>query len=236
MTNSQLTQTIAAAAAAGLDADQIAKLILSLQGGQHVEPETSPMDGHDDQTLATTYEVLPEDEPIEPPKPRRVAKARKPKAAKARDGRLPEAGTVIERAYRGSVIRVHIGEDQVWLVGSPETKYGSLSSLGKAVTGNETNGYRFFGLNGQPVPTQPKAPKARKTKQPKAPKPVVFEAASLDTVTIDRSVAIAAGMLVREKRAAAAARAGTGTAKAERARQGQMMMLDFISQSIDGSL
>jgi hypothetical protein len=60
-----------------------------------------------------------------------------------RDPRLRPAGTVLERVYRGQIIRVTV------LVNSFEyhgKNYASLSAIAHRVTGTRWNGFCFFGL------------------------------------------------------------------------------------------
>lgn len=60
-----------------------------------------------------------------------------------RDPRLPAAGTVITRNYRGRELRLLVHADGFELDG---VRYGSLSEAAKAVTGAHWNGRLFFGL------------------------------------------------------------------------------------------
>jgi hypothetical protein len=62
------------------------------------------------------------------------------------DDRLPPAGTILTRQYKGAVVQV-----QVLLQGFEYQGqvYKSLSAVAKAVTGSHCNGYLFFNL-GQP--------------------------------------------------------------------------------------
>jgi hypothetical protein len=62
-----------------------------------------------------------------------------------RDSRLPPAGTVLERFYRGQPIRVTVLETEFRY---QEKQYGSLSAIAHRVTGTRWNGFHFFGLNG----------------------------------------------------------------------------------------
>lgn len=59
------------------------------------------------------------------------------------DSRLPTAGTVIVRKYKGNTIRVHVVADGFEYEGE---HYTSLSAVAKAITGTHCNGFRFFGL------------------------------------------------------------------------------------------
>lgn len=60
-----------------------------------------------------------------------------------RDRRLPIPGTVISKAYKGTIINVQVLDKGFEYDGKP---YRSLSSIAKAVTGQHWNGYLFFGL------------------------------------------------------------------------------------------
>ena len=64
-------------------------------------------------------------------------------AEKPRDPRLPEAGTVITREWRGETYEVTVGETDFSYDG--ET-YKSLSGVAKHITGQIQNGYRWFKL------------------------------------------------------------------------------------------
>lgn len=60
-----------------------------------------------------------------------------------RDSRLPKAGTVITRRYRGQDIIVRVGDDGFEYDGR---RYGSLSAIARHVTGTRWNGLAFFHL------------------------------------------------------------------------------------------
>jgi hypothetical protein len=60
------------------------------------------------------------------------------------DSRLPPAGTVITRKYKGSVVQVKVLAEGFEYAGEV---YGSLSAVAKAITGNHCNGFLFFKLN-----------------------------------------------------------------------------------------
>jgi Protein of unknown function (DUF2924) len=60
-----------------------------------------------------------------------------------RDPRLPPAGTVLERVYRGQTIRVTILPSGFEYHAKP---YASLSAVAQRVTGTRWNGFHFFGL------------------------------------------------------------------------------------------
>ena len=60
-----------------------------------------------------------------------------------RDPRLPPAGSVVERFYRGQPIRVTVLENGFGYHGN---HYASLSAIAHRVTGTRWNGFHFFGL------------------------------------------------------------------------------------------
>jgi len=60
-----------------------------------------------------------------------------------RDPRIPPAGTVLERFYRGQPIRVTVLENGFAYHGE---NYGSLSAIAHRVTGTRWNGFHFFDL------------------------------------------------------------------------------------------
>jgi hypothetical protein len=64
-------------------------------------------------------------------------------AGARRDRRLPLAGSVLERSYRGQAIRVKVLDDGFEYNGR---KHASLSSIASQVTGTRWNGFAFFGL------------------------------------------------------------------------------------------
>jgi hypothetical protein len=59
------------------------------------------------------------------------------------DNRLPLPGTVITRAYKGSVVQVKVLANGFEFEGEV---YKSLSAVAKAITGSHVNGYAFFRL------------------------------------------------------------------------------------------
>ena len=61
-----------------------------------------------------------------------------------RDPRLPEAGTEVDREYKGETYTLLILDDGVELGG---VAYRSVSAAAKALTGNPTNGFAFWGLD-----------------------------------------------------------------------------------------
>jgi Protein of unknown function (DUF2924) len=60
-----------------------------------------------------------------------------------RDRRLPPAGSVLERSYRGLPIRVTVTAHGFAYCGK---NYASLSTIAHRVTGTRWNGFHFFGL------------------------------------------------------------------------------------------
>ena len=66
-----------------------------------------------------------------------------PPPARPTDRRLPPAGTVLARPYKGGVVDVRVLADGFEYAGR---KYGSLSAVAKAATGSHCNGFAFFGL------------------------------------------------------------------------------------------
>jgi Protein of unknown function (DUF2924) len=60
--------------------------------------------------------------------------------------RLPRAGTVLTRLYKGETLQVKVLEHGVSFDGAI---YTSLSAVAKAITGSHCSGNLFFRLNGQ---------------------------------------------------------------------------------------
>ncbi len=58
-----------------------------------------------------------------------------------RDPRRPPVGAVLRREYRGAVHEVRVVESGFEFGGE---RYGSLSTVAKAITGTSWNGYTFF--------------------------------------------------------------------------------------------
>jgi hypothetical protein len=75
-----------------------------------------------------------------------VAGTRMGHATSASDKRLPPAGSIITRKYKGSVLQVKVLADGFEYAGEV---YRTLSAVAKAVTGTHCNGYLFFRLNSQ---------------------------------------------------------------------------------------
>ena len=60
-----------------------------------------------------------------------------------RDPRLPPAGTVLERTYRGQIVRVTVLANGF---AYQDKEYASLSAIAQRATGTRWNGFHFFGL------------------------------------------------------------------------------------------
>jgi hypothetical protein len=60
------------------------------------------------------------------------------------DDRLPPAGTVLTRQYKGQTLKVLVLADGFEFEGE---RFKSLSALAKSITGSHVNGYAFFQLN-----------------------------------------------------------------------------------------
>ena len=61
----------------------------------------------------------------------------------AADGRLPIAGTLLTRQYKGQTLAVHVRPDGFEYEGEV---YKSLSAVAKKITGSHCSGYLFFRL------------------------------------------------------------------------------------------
>ena len=70
-----------------------------------------------------------------------VAAAKRP--AGKRNDRLPPAGTILTRPYKGTTVQVRVLEDGFVYDGAI---YRSLSAVAKVITGSHCNGYLFFRL------------------------------------------------------------------------------------------
>lgn len=80
----------------------------------------------------------------QPRKPKPVAVQRTVVAGvKPGDDRLPMAGTVITRPYKGKTLHVHVRREGFEYDG---LTYKTLSAVAKAITGSHTNGFLFFRL------------------------------------------------------------------------------------------
>jgi hypothetical protein len=67
-----------------------------------------------------------------------------PRATKPRDPRLPAAGSVIEKTYKGEKLAVQVTADGFLFKGKP---YRSLTAIAMAATGAPSiNGPLFFGI------------------------------------------------------------------------------------------
>jgi hypothetical protein len=65
------------------------------------------------------------------------------RTTRPRDQRLPAAGTILKRTYKGHVVEVQILDRGFEYQGQ---HYRSLSAVARAVTGGHWNGFLFFGL------------------------------------------------------------------------------------------
>jgi hypothetical protein len=61
------------------------------------------------------------------------------------DPRVPPAGTVLARRYKGGMVQVKVLADGFEYAGEV---YGSISAVAKAITGSHCNGFLFFRLTG----------------------------------------------------------------------------------------
>jgi hypothetical protein len=101
-----------------------------------------------------------------PSHPTREEQAEAKRSTGARDPRLPAAGTVIEREYKGKTYRVEVLERGFKHDGK---EWRSLTAIAKEVTGYASiSGTLFFGVAKRPETTKPaptKAPRARKARK-----------------------------------------------------------------------
>jgi hypothetical protein len=91
----------------------------------------------------------PADARVTPPRPKGVRTDPSPVVDAKRapsDPRLPPAGTMITRKYKGRTLSVVVRMDGFEFDGE---RYPSLSAVAKAVSGSHCNGFRFFGLEGK---------------------------------------------------------------------------------------
>ena len=75
----------------------------------------------------------------------RLLPPRRSKAAARFDSRIPEAGAIIEREFRGQTVRVKVLPKSFEYQGC---EYRSLSSIATEIAGTRWNGLAFFGLTG----------------------------------------------------------------------------------------
>jgi hypothetical protein len=84
---------------------------------------------------------------LSPPRPRAtvpVAAADRPARLPGKgNDRLPPAGTILTRPYKGTTVQVRVLEQGFVYEG---TVYRSLSAVAKAITGSHCSGYLFFRL------------------------------------------------------------------------------------------
>jgi hypothetical protein len=87
---------------------------------------------------------------LSPPRPKPAdaprATAATAAVAPARDARLPPAGSVLARKYRGQTLQVRVLAEGFEFEGAV---YPSLSAVARAVTGSHCNGYLFFKIAGK---------------------------------------------------------------------------------------
>jgi hypothetical protein len=88
---------------------------------------------------------------MNPPVPRRPAQPLPaqpsiPSAPAASDQRLPPAGTILARKYKGATLQVQVLPRGFAYNGQV---FKSLSAVAKAITGSHCNGFWFFGLGQQ---------------------------------------------------------------------------------------
>lgn len=72
-----------------------------------------------------------------------AGETRAARPAKERDPRLPAAGTVIRRPYKGVTHEVKVLDDAFEYGGE---RHGSLSAIAKSISGQQTNGFLWFAL------------------------------------------------------------------------------------------
>jgi hypothetical protein len=83
---------------------------------------------------------------LSPPRPRAtvpVAADRPARLPGKRHDRLPPAGTILSRLYKGTTLHVRVLEQGFVYEG---TIYPSLSAVAKAITSSHCSGHRFFHL------------------------------------------------------------------------------------------
>jgi hypothetical protein len=83
---------------------------------------------------------------LAPPRPRStvpVAADRPARLPGKRHDRVPPAGTILTRLYKGTTVHVRVLEQGFVYEG---TIYPSLSAVAKAITGSHCSGHRFFHL------------------------------------------------------------------------------------------
>jgi hypothetical protein len=84
--------------------------------------------------------------PPVPRQPARPAPAAMPTEQPAVDKRLPPAGTILARRYKGATVQVQVLQRGFAYQGQV---FKSLSAVAKAVTGSHCNGFWFFRLTRQ---------------------------------------------------------------------------------------
>ncbi len=87
---------------------------------------------------------------LNPPRPKTGRHARRrrrrPSPVRRATHRLPPAGSVLTRVYRGQTLQVRVLADGFEFEGAV---YPSLSAVAKAITGSHCNGFLFFRLTGK---------------------------------------------------------------------------------------
>jgi hypothetical protein len=73
------------------------------------------------------------------------AKVAETRTRSSGDRRLPPAGTVITRDYKGQILRVTVLDDGFEF---DSERYKTLSAVAKTITGSHCNGFAFFKLGG----------------------------------------------------------------------------------------
>ncbi len=61
----------------------------------------------------------------------------------ARDSRLPPAGTILTKSYKGELVSVRVHQDDFEFNGE---RFSTLSAVANRVTGSHVNGFLFFRL------------------------------------------------------------------------------------------
>ncbi len=87
----------------------------------------------------TTSRVVTKGRQFDPPTP----SIGRPKKGAARDSRIPSAGTMLKREWKGRYHQVKVTKDGFEYKGD---QYGSLSKIANMITRGSWNGYVFFGL------------------------------------------------------------------------------------------
>ena len=91
-------------------------------------------------------ELMPDAELALRTPPGRLQQTRDDAVHQTRDPRLPRPGTVLLKTYKGQRVVVEVLHDGFSYEGQV---FRSLSSVARAITGTQWNGWAFFGLNGK---------------------------------------------------------------------------------------